>query len=89
MSPLNQLDLNLLKALNALLEERHVTKAAERLSLTQPAVSGMLARLRHYFNDPILVRTAKYAAYYASLNHSRTSQTYFRRAGTISAAPKL
>lgn len=55
---LNNLDLNLLKALHALLEEKNVTRAAARLSLTQPAVSGMLSRLRRYFDDPILVRTA-------------------------------
>lgn len=56
MSSLNALDMNLLKALNALLEEGNVTRAAERLALTQPAVSGMLARLRHYFDDPLFVR---------------------------------
>lgn len=39
-------DLNLLKTLDVLLDERSVTRAAERLSLTQPAVSGMLTRLR-------------------------------------------
>lgn len=51
------LDLNLLKALDALLDERSVTRAAQRLSLTQPAVSNMLTRLRDYFNDPLFVRT--------------------------------
>ncbi len=50
------LDFNLLKALNALLEERSVTRAAEKLSLTQPAVSAMLTRLRDYFGDPLFVR---------------------------------
>lgn len=50
------LDLNLLKALDALLAERSVTRAAERLNLTQPAVSGMLARLRDSFDDPLFVR---------------------------------
>ncbi|MFH6973840.1 LysR family transcriptional regulator [Neisseria sp. 23W00734] len=39
------------------IEEQSVTRAAARLSLTQPAVSGMLARLRHHFDDPLLVRT--------------------------------
>ncbi|MFL7890225.1 LysR family transcriptional regulator, partial [Enterobacter pseudoroggenkampii] len=52
------LDLNLLKALDALLDERSVTRAAQRLSLTQPAVSGMLFRLRDYFDDPLFVRTS-------------------------------
>lgn len=50
------LDLNLLKALDALLDERSVTRAASRLSLTQPAVSGMLNRLRDYFDDPLFIR---------------------------------
>ena len=53
---IRKLDLNLLKALNALLEERSVTRAAERLALTQPAVSGMLTRLREQFDDPLFVR---------------------------------
>jgi DNA-binding transcriptional LysR family regulator len=44
-SDIRNLDLNLLKALDALLDERSVTRAATRLSLTQPAVSGMLTRL--------------------------------------------
>ncbi len=50
------LDLNLLKTLDALLDERSVTRAASRLSLTQPAVSGMLNRLRDYFDDPLFIR---------------------------------
>ncbi|HFZ8993574.1 TPA: LysR family transcriptional regulator [Citrobacter freundii] len=52
------LDLNLLKALDALLDEGSVTHAARRLSLTQPAVSGMLTRLRDYFGDPLFIRTS-------------------------------
>ncbi|MGY5954711.1 LysR family transcriptional regulator [Kosakonia sp. BK9b] len=53
---IRNLDLNLLKALDALLDERNVTRAAARLSLTQPAVSGMLTRLRDYFADPLFIR---------------------------------
>jgi DNA-binding transcriptional LysR family regulator len=53
---IRSLDLNLLKALDALLDERSVTRAADRLALTQPAVSGMLARLRETFGDPLFVR---------------------------------
>lgn len=53
---LRTLDLNLLKTLDALLDERSVTRAASRLALTQPAVSGMLNRLRDYFNDPLFIR---------------------------------
>lgn len=55
---IRNLDLNLLKALDALLDEGSVTRAAQRLSLTQPAVSGMLIRLRDYFGDPLFVRTS-------------------------------
>ena len=53
---LSRLDLNLLEALDALLTERSVTRAAERLHLSQPALSASLARLRTHFNDPILAR---------------------------------
>lgn len=52
-------DLNLLKALDALLDERSVTAAAKRLSLTQPAVSGMLTRLRECFDDPLFIRNQR------------------------------
>lgn len=48
-------DLNLLVTLDALLDERNVTHAAERLGLTQPAVSAQLARLRRIFGDPLLM----------------------------------
>lgn len=53
---LRTLDLNLLKTLDVLLDERSVTRAAARLALTQPAVSGMLNRLRDYFDDPLFIR---------------------------------
>ncbi|WP_206224753.1 LysR family transcriptional regulator [Neisseria yangbaofengii] len=57
MQTIKTLDLNLLKALNALLDERNVTRAAEKLSISQPAMSGMLTRLRDSFNDPLFIRT--------------------------------
>jgi DNA-binding transcriptional LysR family regulator len=53
---LSRLDLNLLVALDALLTERSVTRAAERLHLSQPALSASLARLRTHFDDQILAR---------------------------------
>jgi LysR family nod box-dependent transcriptional activator len=53
---LSRLDLNLLVALDALLSEQSVTRAAERLHLSQPALSASLGRLRTHFNDPILAR---------------------------------
>src|SRR5579883_1186226 len=49
------IDANLLVALDALLKERNVTRAAARLGVGQPALSHSLARLRHHFKDPLLV----------------------------------
>ena len=54
----NHFDLNLLVALDALLTERNVTRAAEKLYV-QPALSGSLQRLRQQFQDPILVRIGR------------------------------
>ena len=59
MRDIRPLDLNLLKTLDALLDERSVTKAATRLAITQPAVSSMLTRLRDSFEDPLFVRTQR------------------------------
>jgi DNA-binding transcriptional LysR family regulator len=53
------LDLNLLRALDALLEAESVTGAARRLGLTQPALSRALARLRAHLHDPLLVRVGR------------------------------
>ena len=52
-------DLNTLVALHALLETRSVSRAAERLNLSQPAVSRTLARLREAFDDPLFVRAQR------------------------------
>ena len=51
-------DLNLLVALQILLEERSVTRAAERLSVSQPALSKTLQKLRDSFEDELFTRTA-------------------------------
>jgi DNA-binding transcriptional LysR family regulator len=51
------LDLNLLVALDALLQQRSVTRAAAQLGLSQPALSAALARLRRHFGDELLTRT--------------------------------
>ena len=56
MAHLEGIDLNLLPPLAALLEERHVTRAAERSGLSQPAMSRTLARLRRLLDDQLLVR---------------------------------
>jgi DNA-binding transcriptional LysR family regulator len=59
MPDLRGLDLTLLKALDALLDERHVTRAAQRVGVSQPAMSGMLTRLREAFGDPLFVRAPR------------------------------
>ena len=56
MNNLRAVDLNLLVILEALLSERHLSRAAERLHMSQPAVSHALARLRHLLGDPLLLR---------------------------------
>ena len=59
MLDIRRIDLNLLIVLDALLDERSVTRAAARLGYTQPTISGMLARLRDLFGDPLFVRTQR------------------------------
>ncbi|GAA3583117.1 LysR family transcriptional regulator [Amycolatopsis ultiminotia] len=59
MNEWSRIDLNLLIPLNALLLERNVTKAAERLAVAQPTMSTALARLRRHFDDPLLVREGR------------------------------
>ena len=56
---LARVDLNLFVALQRLLEEESVTKAATRLHITQPAMSKTLQRLRETFNDPLFVRSGR------------------------------
>jgi DNA-binding transcriptional LysR family regulator len=53
---LNTIDLNLLVVFEALVSERNVSRAADRLGVTQPAVSHALKRLRHLFKDDLLTR---------------------------------
>jgi DNA-binding transcriptional LysR family regulator len=55
----NKLDLNLLVALDVLLKERSVTRAAEALNLSASAMSNALARLRDYFEDELLVQIGR------------------------------
>ena len=56
---LRRVDLNLLVAFDALMDERSVTKAAERLFVGQSAMSATLARIRDLFDDPILLREGR------------------------------
>jgi DNA-binding transcriptional LysR family regulator len=55
MDTKSRLDLNLLVTLETLLVEQNVTRAADRLHLSQPAVSAQLSRLRELFDDPLLI----------------------------------
>ena len=52
----NALDLNLVRVFDAMMQERSVTRAGDRIGLSQPAVSAALNRLRHIFNDSLFVR---------------------------------
>lgn len=56
---LTKVDLNLLVFLDVLLREKNVTRAAEQLGITQPAMSNILRRLRNTFNDPLLIRSSE------------------------------
>lgn len=59
---INRLDLNLLACLDALLAHRNVSRAAKQMHLSQPATSAALARLRDYFQDPLLLREGRHYA---------------------------
>lgn len=59
MADLNAIDLNLLKLFVVMLDERHVSRAAKKLRLTQPAVSMGLGRLRDLFGDELFVRSSR------------------------------
>ncbi|MET3106924.1 DNA-binding transcriptional LysR family regulator [Oxalobacteraceae bacterium GrIS 2.11] len=52
------LDLNLLRIFDTVMVEQNLTRAADKLAMTQPAVSNALKRLRHAFSDELLIRTA-------------------------------
>jgi DNA-binding transcriptional LysR family regulator len=57
--PLSKADLNLLVVFHAVLEERHVARAAARLNLTPSAVSHGIGRLRGLLNDPLFLKTPR------------------------------
>lgn len=57
MTTFNNMDLNLLRVFDAIIDERSLTQAGNRLHLSQPAVSYALGRLRLIFDDPLFIRT--------------------------------
>ena len=57
-SGLRSIDFRLLLAFDALIAERHVSRAAAAVGLSQPAMSHALAKLRQQFDDPLLARTS-------------------------------
>jgi DNA-binding transcriptional LysR family regulator len=59
MADVGGIDLNLLVALGALLEDRNLTRAGARIGLSQPAMSAALARLRRHFDDDLLARDGR------------------------------
>lgn len=59
MTDLRRVDINLIVVLDAVLSEKNLTRAGESIGMSQPAVSGALARLRQQFDDPLLVRNGR------------------------------
>ena len=59
MSDITKLDAKILLAFDAVMEERSVSRAAQRLNMTQQGLSGVLNRLRDLFGDPLFVREAR------------------------------
>ncbi|UFS58779.1 LysR family transcriptional regulator [Subtercola endophyticus] len=59
MTDLKRVDANLIVVLDAILIDRNLTRAGDRIGMTQPAVSGALARLRQQFDDALLVRVGR------------------------------
>lgn len=87
---LRKIDLNLLVALHALLEEKHITRAAERISLSQPAMSRALTRLRETFQDPLLVKGAGGMALTArAMDIHQPLQNILREIGNIVSTPSI
>ena len=81
-------DLNLLRVLDALLREQNVSRAAERLALSQPAVSNALNRLRELLGDPLLVRVGRrMQPTPRALALEAPIRSALRRSATASAAP--
>lgn len=87
----NKLDLNLLVALDAMLTERGISRAAERLHMSQSAMSNALARLRDYFGDELLVPMGRKMALtpQAELLREAVRDVLLRVDTTIAARPRF
>src|SRR5215469_10948645 len=59
MANISRIDLNLLVVLEAIYAQGGVSRAADKLNLTQPAISHALSRLRAFFDDPLFVRDGR------------------------------
>lgn len=86
-----KLDLNLLVALDVLLTEKNVSRAAEKLCLSQSATSGALARLREYFQDELLVQVGRKMILTprANILHERVRNALLQIDGTIIQEPEF
>lgn len=90
MSDIRNLDFNLLKAFVVLLDECNVSRAAKRLSVTQPAMSGILNRLRESFHDPLFVRVQHgMQPTERALQLGQTARKILQEIGTMLQVPKL
>ena len=76
---LYRFDLNLLVTLDALLTEKNVTRAGLRMNLSQPAMSGGLARLREFFQDELLVPMGRQTMKYSKARIPATGPTPLER----------
>jgi DNA-binding transcriptional LysR family regulator len=87
---LRNVDLNLLRTIQPLLEERHVSRAAKRSFLSQPAMSRALTRLRERFGDPLLVRAnGAYERTPRGERVLREIETIMRRLNTVVSDQKF
>lgn len=85
----NKLDLNLLVAFDALARELNITRAAEQLNISQPAMSHALRRLRTYFEDELLVQVGRKMELTprAQVLHEAVSEMLTRLEFTLSSTP--
>ena len=81
-----RLDLNLLVALDALIEDRNVSMAARRLYLSQPALTGALNRLRDFFGDDLLIPSGRQMMLTPKAEELRAGRGHSSREGSTPKA---